>query len=161
VIIQLTGPPEFPVFAEVAVSDRRFAPTNKPAGTPSSETAVKCTTTVTRRFGAGVHRLTTCKRLPRRRGIPRGAVFAYGLNAPATVKIGVYSASSGATLAEFVSHAVAGENYLPFTGWVSGRALRPGSYEAEFVAKNETGTSRPATVRFTIVRVRAERGTRR
>jgi hypothetical protein len=85
-------------------------------------------------------------------------VFTYVLNAQATVTLKIYSPGSGGTYGTLTQQASPGRNYLPFSGWLGRRALPPGAYEAELIAKNvvesnppTTQTSRPVTLRFTVV----------
>jgi len=56
------------------------------------------------------------------------------------------------TLANLTRSAHEGLNRVRFTGRISGRPLKPGRYQARFIAVDVAGVSSPRTLHFTIVR---------
>jgi hypothetical protein len=157
-VVQEPGLPASPILSSVHLSDRRFLPTVHAADTPSSARRTHCKLN-RRRHSRRRH--LVCKRPPPIRGLPRGTVFIFDLNAPATVTIAIYSPANAHTHGTLFAQAQPGRNRVPFAGWLRGRRLRPGRYEAELVARNVAGisaethqpfvqTSRPATIHFQV-----------
>jgi hypothetical protein len=58
----------------------------------------------------------------------------------------------GASKGGFSFARTAGLDSLRFTGRVNGKALAPGSYQLQALAKNSAGTSKLSSVSFKIVR---------
>ena len=104
----------------------------------------------------------------------RGTVFSFTLDRPASVAALISRVQPGrrvhggcvaprkvfahkprctrsTTVARLTRTGHAGPNKLAFSGRLKGRVLRPGSYQARFVATNATGPSAPATISFSIV----------
>ena len=104
-----------------------------------------------------------------------GTVFAFRLDQTATVKITIKTRTNGRrvanrclaqtrklrhrprclrtiTLANLTRSAHEGLNRVRFTGRISGRPLKPGRYQARFIAVDVAGVSSPRTLHFTIVR---------
>jgi YVTN family beta-propeller protein len=105
---------------------------------------------------------------------PRGTVFSFTLNGAATVKVAIERVTPGrrqghrcqrptrklrhrprctrtATVVTLTRGAHAGSNEIPFTGRISGKALRPGRYAAVFTASSSGGTSAAQRLAFTIL----------
>ncbi len=105
----------------------------------------------------------------------RGTVFSFQLDQPSTVTIAIRTRRPGrrvgrrcappskrlrkkrsckrtVTLMKLSRSAHAGLNKVPFSGRVHRKALKPGRYQAVFTAKDSAGSSKPATLRFRIVR---------
>jgi hypothetical protein len=105
----------------------------------------------------------------------RGTVFSFRLDRPALVKVAITTKATGRkvgrtcrpasrklrqkrrctrtiTIATLIRVAHAGLNKVPFSGRIRGSALKPGRYEATFIAIDSAGASRPKTVTFTIVK---------
>ena len=111
----------------------------------------------------------------------RGTSFHYQLSEAATVTVTLIHRSAGRRIAgrcqsrtranrtrpacirlrevgRLSQQGVAGRNTKRFSGWVGGRKLRPGRYQARFVATDAAGNrSISKSVRFTIVRRRQPR----
>ena len=106
---------------------------------------------------------------------PRGTTFSFRLDQSATVRVQLRRASAGrrvrgvcrpasrqlrhhskcthyATVTSLTRTGHAGQNDLPFTGRIRGKALRPGQYHAVFTTRDSAGTSGPRSIAFTIVR---------
>lgn len=104
----------------------------------------------------------------------RGTTFSFVLDQPATVKVAIRTMASGRraggkcrassprlsrkprctrtiVIATLTRSAHPGPNMLKFTGRIAGRALKPGHYQAVFVAVDSAGASRPQTLKFTIL----------
>jgi streptogramin lyase len=154
VIVDLPGPPAFPAIRRVQISDDPFADTPSARAAPTSARWVRCHAAARRKALRRRARHVHCQGVRRRASPARGTVFTYDLAAAATVQIGLYDAVTGGTVGRLVRKAAAGRNVFEFTGWLGDRPLPPGRYEAEFTAKNPAGTSRPVTVRFTVVSAR-------
>ena len=94
--------------------------------------------------------------------VPRGTSFKFTLKAPAKVTIAIkrcVTAKRGKSCKRTVkagtltrAHLQNGSNTIPFSGRIGKRALKPGAYRAKLTARNAKGTSKPATVKFTIVK---------
>jgi hypothetical protein len=108
-----------------------------------------------------------------RRRVPRGSTLRLALSEPASLRVAVVRARPGhrrggrcrpaarrgrrctlrTTVATLRRQLGAGPAAIPFSGRFRGRALRPGRYELRLSATDAAGNrSRPAVVRFTIVR---------
>lgn len=106
---------------------------------------------------------------------PRGTVFSFQLDQPATVKIAIQTRVRGrragrgcvrpsrklrqkarctrvVTIATLTRAGHLGSNRVPFTGRLRERALTSGHYQARFTAIDAIGASRPRTLTFTVVR---------
>ena len=105
----------------------------------------------------------------------KGTVFSFRLDRAANVKIAIQSSARGrrvgrvckretprlrhrprctrtVTFAVLTRSGHAGLNKVPFTGRVKGKALRPGRYEAVFVAVDAAGTSQPRAIKLKVVK---------
>lgn len=105
----------------------------------------------------------------------RGTVFSFRLDRAATVKIAIQTKARGrrvgrvckpdsrrlrakprctrtVTLATLTRTAHAGVNTVAFSGRISGKALRPGRYQAAFTAADAAGSSPAKALGFTIVK---------
>ena len=106
------------------------------------------------------------------RRVPRGTVFSFRLNQEADVTIDILLKKAGRKVrrkcrkptarnrngrkcdlrvARLYRNAHSGDNRVPFTGRIRGRALKPGRYQALFTATGDGGKSK-ARVAFRIVR---------
>jgi PKD domain len=86
---------------------------------------------------------------------PRGTSFKFTLKAPAKVTIAITRrvhrrAVKVGTLTR--ANLQNGSNTIAFSGRLGKRALRPGSYKATLRARNAKGRSKPAAVKFSVVR---------
>ncbi len=103
----------------------------------------------------------------------QGTVFLFRLDQPATVKLTIQANLAGrrvggrcvtatnvlrqkprctrtVTIATLTRTAHTALNKVAFSGRISGRALKPGSYRAVFTATDAAGSARPRTLSFTI-----------
>ena len=103
----------------------------------------------------------------------QGTVFSFRLDQPATVRTAIQTILTGrrvgghcvaatpalrtrppcartVTLATLTRTGHAALNHVAFSGRISGRALKPGSYRAAFTATDAAGNSAPQTLSFTI-----------
>jgi CSLREA domain-containing protein len=105
----------------------------------------------------------------------KGTVFSFRLDRPASVSIAIQTTAPGrrvgrsckpesprlrhkphcsrtATIAALTRSGHAGLNQVAFSGRISGTALKPGHYKAEFTAIDSAGASAPRSLSFTIVK---------
>ena len=105
----------------------------------------------------------------------KGTTFSFRLDQAATVKIAIQSNLAGrrvvgrcvpatgalrhkpsctrtVTVATLKRTAHAALNKVAFSGRISGKALKPGSYKAVFTATDAAGSSQPKTLSFTIAK---------
>ena len=155
---QGSGPPPQsphvpPVLAEVSSSNSSFAP-----GGASTST----------RFRPLISAQAS-------KAVPRGTVFSFKLDQDAAVTIEVMRRNGGRMVlgkckalrknnrkkkrCDIRAHSAlkgdgkAGKNEVPYSGRVNGKALKPGLYEATFIAVNSSGeVAKPVSVGFRIVK---------
>jgi hypothetical protein len=105
----------------------------------------------------------------------RGTVFSFLLDQPARVTIAIQSKASGRrvargcrpdsrrlrkkprcmrtiAIATLTRTGHAGANRVAFSGRVAGKALKPGRYQAVFIASDQAGASQPETLGFRVVK---------
>ncbi len=106
---------------------------------------------------------------------PKGTVFSFRLDQAATVKLVIQANLAGrrvggrcvaattalrhkprctrtVTTATLTRTAHTALNKIAFSGRISGKALKPGSYKAVFTATDAAGSSQPKTLSFTIAK---------
>ena len=108
------------------------------------------------------------------KAVPRGTVFSFKLDQDAAVTIEVVRRKGGRMVrgrckpprknnakrkkCDIRAHAslkgagAAGRNDVPYSGRINGKALKPGRYEAVFIATSSGGVSKPISVDFEIVK---------
>jgi hypothetical protein len=90
---------------------------------------------------------------PARRSAPRGTTFRYTLSEPGRVTFG-FERRAGRRVGSFTLAVRAGANATRFAGFVSGRALRPGSYRVTLTAVGVSGRASAAhRLRLRVIRV--------
>jgi DNA-binding beta-propeller fold protein YncE len=105
----------------------------------------------------------------------KGTVFSFRLDQAATVKLAIQANLAGrrlgrrcvapttalrqkprctrtVTIATLTRTAHTALNKIAFSGRISGKALKPGSYKAVFAATDASGSSQPKTLSFTIAK---------
>jgi len=122
----------------------------------------------------GVPRILRPRRgSPRRAGVHPGTVFTYSVDGVAKIAVAIQRKQGGRliggkcrkptrstlrkkkcnlTVATLHRTSVSGQNRLPFTGRIKGRALTVGSYLAAFTATGAGGSSKTVSVGFRIVK---------
>jgi hypothetical protein len=87
---------------------------------------------------------------------PRGTSFKFTLKAPGKLTIAITRRGPGAHTVKVGTLTRAklqyGKHTIPFSGRIGKRALKPGAYRATLRARNAKGTSKPVTVRFSVVK---------
>ena len=169
----LAGTPFPPALGTAAPFTTTAAkPTGSTTGSPTLAT-ISALSETNRVFRAGRASTAPSGQTSRLRH-KQGTVFSFRLDQRATVAIAITVAAAGRrsggsckpasrklrkrprctrtlTVATLTRSANAGANKVAFTARISGRALKPGRYEAVFTPTDAAGTSRSASLGFTVV----------
>ena len=89
---------------------------------------------------------------PGRISVGHGAKISYTASQAATTTFKVKSARTGRLLTVFTHKGRAGKNQLHFAAGAGGHTLARGRYRLVALPRNASGTGRPVSVKFTIVR---------
>jgi len=151
-----------------------FAPAGPPPPNGSAGTIPRISSLHESNRAFAVARQPTQLRAATARRRPRGTLFSFALDRPATVDIEIGAVASGARVghrcesarklqhrarrctlyvkvATLVREGHAGLNHVAFSGRISAKAMGPGGYRAAFTARDAAGVSAAQYLSFTVL----------